>query len=53
MTVLVPNSDEAARRRLPGAGDPVRLAWASDHIHMVREAAGGGTATETATAEAA
>jgi spermidine/putrescine transport system ATP-binding protein len=53
MTVLVPNSDEAARRRLPGAGDPVRLAWASDHIHMVREATGGGTATETATAEAA
>ena len=37
MTVLVPNTDEDARRRLPGAGDPVRLAWAGEHIHMVRE----------------
>jgi spermidine/putrescine transport system ATP-binding protein len=40
MTVLVPNSDEAARRRLPGAGDAVRLAWANEHIHIVREAEG-------------
>ena len=40
MTVLVPNADEAARRRLPGAGDPVRLAWANEHIHIVREAEG-------------
>jgi spermidine/putrescine transport system ATP-binding protein len=48
MTVLVPNTDEEARRRLPTAGDPVRLAWASDHIHMVREADGGGAALETA-----
>jgi spermidine/putrescine transport system ATP-binding protein len=53
MTVLVPNSDEAARRRLPGAGDPVRLAWASEHIHIVREAQGGGPAPEPAKAEAA
>ena len=52
MTVLVPNTDEEARRRLPTAGDPVRLAWASDHIHMVREADGGGTAPETAKEEA-
>ena len=52
MTVLVPNTDEEARRRLPMAGDPVRLAWASDHIHMVREADGGGTAPETAKEEA-
>jgi hypothetical protein len=37
MTVLVPNSDESARQRLPGAGDPVRLAWANEHIHIVRE----------------
>jgi spermidine/putrescine transport system ATP-binding protein len=36
MTVLVPNADEAARRRLPGAGDPVRLAWAPEHMHLVR-----------------
>ena len=40
MTVLVPNSDESARRRLPGAGDQVRLAWANEHIHIVREAEG-------------
>ncbi len=40
MTVLVPNADEAARRGLPGAGDPVRLAWASEHIHIVRETEG-------------
>jgi spermidine/putrescine transport system ATP-binding protein len=37
MTVLVPNADESARQRLPGAGDPVRLAWANEHIHIVRE----------------
>jgi spermidine/putrescine transport system ATP-binding protein len=53
MTVLVPNSDDAQRRRMPGAGAPVRLAWANEHIHMVREAEGGEpTASETA-AEAA
>jgi spermidine/putrescine transport system ATP-binding protein len=37
MTVLVPNIDEEARRRLPAAGDPARLSWSSDNIHMVRE----------------
>ena len=37
MTVLVPNADEAARRRLPAAGDAVRLAWAGEHMHLVRE----------------
>ena len=37
MTVLVPNTDEEARRQLPGAGDPARLTWSSDNIHMVRE----------------
>jgi spermidine/putrescine transport system ATP-binding protein len=37
MTVLVPNTDEEARRRLPATGDPARLAWSSDNIHMVRE----------------
>jgi spermidine/putrescine transport system ATP-binding protein len=45
MTALVPNTGEEARGRLPGAGADVRLAWARDHIHMVREAAaaeGGG-----------
>jgi spermidine/putrescine transport system ATP-binding protein len=37
MTVLVPNTDEAARQSMPGAGDQVRLAWAGEHIHIVRE----------------
>jgi spermidine/putrescine transport system ATP-binding protein len=41
MTVLVPNADEAARKRLPAPGEPVRLAWSSEHIHIVREAEGG------------
>jgi spermidine/putrescine transport system ATP-binding protein len=39
MTVLVPNTDEEARRRLPATGDPARLHWSSDNIHMVREGA--------------
>ena len=37
LTVLVPNADEAERRRLPNAGEPVRLAWSSEHMHLVRE----------------
>ena len=37
MTVLVPNADEAERGRLPGGGANVRLSWAPDHIHLVRE----------------
>jgi spermidine/putrescine transport system ATP-binding protein len=37
MTVLVPNADEAQRRRLPSPGDQVRLGWAPEHIHVVRE----------------
>jgi spermidine/putrescine transport system ATP-binding protein len=41
MTVLIPNTDEAARQRLPGPGQPVRLAWTSEHIHIVRDAVGG------------
>ena len=40
MTVLVPNTDEEARRHLPAAGDPARLTWSSDNIHMVREGNG-------------
>jgi spermidine/putrescine transport system ATP-binding protein len=41
MTVLVPNTDESARQRMPGAGAAVRLAWANEHIHMVRHSEGG------------
>jgi spermidine/putrescine transport system ATP-binding protein len=37
MTVLVPNADESERARLPGGGAPVRLSWAAEHIHLVRE----------------
>jgi spermidine/putrescine transport system ATP-binding protein len=39
MTVLVPNADEEQRQRLPGAGARVRLSWATDHMHVVRESA--------------
>jgi ABC-type Fe3+/spermidine/putrescine transport system ATPase subunit len=54
MTVLVPNTDEAARQRMPGAGARVRLAWANEHIHMVRDAEGGeGAPTPQDTAEVA
>jgi spermidine/putrescine transport system ATP-binding protein len=37
MTVLVPNTDEEARRRLPAAGDSARLTWSAENIHIVRE----------------
>jgi len=40
LTVLVPNADEAERSRLPGDGAPVRLTWAPDHIHLVKESNG-------------
>jgi hypothetical protein len=40
--VLVPNADADARRELPGAGDPARLSWSAENIHIVRDAAGGG-----------
>jgi spermidine/putrescine transport system ATP-binding protein len=35
LTVLVPNTDEAQRQRLPGAGARVRLSWAPEHMHVV------------------
>ena len=38
MTVLVPNADAGARRDLPGAGEPARLSWSDENIHIVREA---------------
>jgi ABC-type Fe3+/spermidine/putrescine transport system ATPase subunit len=37
MTVLVPNADEAERQRLPGGGARVRVSWAPEHTHVVRE----------------
>ena len=48
MTVLVPNADEAERARLPGGGAAVRLSWAPEHMHVVRES----TARPDADAEA-
>jgi spermidine/putrescine transport system ATP-binding protein len=47
MTVLVPNADEAERARLPGGGTDVRLTWAPEHIHLVRESNGSGAPEET------
>ncbi len=37
ITVLVPNADEDARRRLPSGGERVRLSWDPENTHMVRE----------------
>jgi spermidine/putrescine transport system ATP-binding protein len=37
MTVLVPNADEAERQRLPGGGAKIKLSWAPEHMHVVRE----------------
>ncbi len=37
MTVLVPNADEAERQKLPGGGARVKLSWATEHMHLVRE----------------
>ena len=37
MTVLVPNADEAERQKLPGGGAKVKLSWAPEHMHLVRE----------------
>jgi spermidine/putrescine transport system ATP-binding protein len=51
MTVLVPNADEAERARLPGGGADVRLSWAPEHIHVVRESENPVAATQTAAAE--
>jgi spermidine/putrescine transport system ATP-binding protein len=41
MTVLVPNTDEAERQRLPGGGANVKLSWSPDHMHVVKESANG------------
>ena len=37
ITVLVPNASEAERAKLPGGGAQVKLSWAPEHIHVVRE----------------
>ncbi len=52
ITVLVPNADEAERQRLPGGGADVRLTWAPEHIHVVKESPGSGSETEPVAAGA-
>ena len=44
MTVLVPNTDEAERQRLPGGGAKVKLSWNPDHMHVVKESGMDGAA---------
>lgn len=37
MTVLVPNASESERRKLPDPGSEVKLGWAVQHMHVVKE----------------
>jgi spermidine/putrescine transport system ATP-binding protein len=48
MTVLVPNTDESERQRLPAAGLNVKLAWTTDHMHIVRDSENEADKEETA-----
>jgi spermidine/putrescine transport system ATP-binding protein len=41
LTVLVPNSSEEERRRLPGPGSRVHLSWDPEHMHLVTESDNG------------
>jgi spermidine/putrescine transport system ATP-binding protein len=52
MTVLVPNADVEERRELPAPGEPARLSWSEENIHVVREARGGPLELEPAEAPA-
>jgi spermidine/putrescine transport system ATP-binding protein len=47
MTVLVPNTDEADRQQLPGGGANVKLSWAPEHMHVVRESNTHGRESDT------
>jgi spermidine/putrescine transport system ATP-binding protein len=53
MTVLVPNADEEDRQRLPGGGANVKLSWAPEHMHVVRESKSNGAVPTQRTAETA
>jgi ABC-type Fe3+/spermidine/putrescine transport system ATPase subunit len=53
MTVLVPNADEAERQRLPGGGVRVKLSWAPEHMHVVRESETNGAGPTERAVEAA
>jgi hypothetical protein len=37
MTVLCPNTNDAERESLPGPGANVKLSWAPEHMHLVRD----------------
>jgi spermidine/putrescine transport system ATP-binding protein len=37
LTVMVPNAGDAAKQHVPGGGSEVRLSWAPEHMHIVRE----------------
>ena len=37
VTVLVPNTDEVERQRLPGGGASVKVTWRPEHFHLVPE----------------
>lgn len=49
MTVLIPNADEAERGRLPGGGATVKLGWAPQHMHLVRDSSSSSEEFEQAT----
>ncbi|MBA2580252.1 MAG: ABC transporter ATP-binding protein [Thermoleophilaceae bacterium] len=51
VTALVPSSDQATREHLPVAGDPVRISWAGEHTHVVRDSAAAEEIIETEDSE--
>ena len=51
LTVLVPNTDEAERQRLPGGGARVLLSWEPAHMHVVVDKDEGGSGGETGDGE--
>jgi spermidine/putrescine transport system ATP-binding protein len=46
LTVMVPNTDEARRQQLPGAGSRVRLGWLPQHMHLIPAAPAAGQESE-------
>ncbi len=46
LTVMVPNTDEARRQELPGAGSRVRLGWLPQHMHLIPAAPAAGQESE-------
>jgi spermidine/putrescine transport system ATP-binding protein len=48
IAVLCPNTSEAERQSLPGAGVRVALSWQPEHMHVVRESSGSAPDVEAA-----